>query len=369
MSTLPKTKNGSDAADADRGIELLSGCRIHFGLMELAEGAEHQFAGLGVMLDLPRLHLRVTPCQDPSRNQPEDRVNFAVSQQVGTQLTPGASSIQEYYCRIADWHCRLPPLCSIELIEAYPFHCGLGTGTQLACILATAARLVQTRSSLGQAWQSVGGLLTELNPRVLADWSLRGQRSAIGLQGFLSGGLVLDAGIDCGSSANSGWRTHSYKMPASWRFLLIRPVDSSGIAGHREAKLLSRISSRPNPACSRMWQLANQACQSARDNNFSGFVDGLESYLEEAGRLFAPVQGGRQYNGTYCENAVRLARELGLRAVGQSSWGPTIFGISSDPKHALEVAGELSRRRPEWDVQIAGASVDGATARDATETL
>lgn len=368
MSTLPKTIDGSDATDGDPGIELISGCRIHFGLMELADGAERQFAGLGVMLDLPRMHLRVTPCQDASRKQIEDRRQFAGSQQVGTQLPLGASSIQEYHRRITDWQCRLPPLCSIELIEAYPFHCGLGTGTQLACILATAARLVETRSPLGQAWQSIGSLLNELNPRVLADWSLRGQRSAIGLQGFLSGGLVLDAGIDCGSSANSGWRTHSYKMPASWRFLLIRAVDSSGIAGQREAHLLSRISSRPNPASSRMWQLANQACQSARESDFSGFVDGLESYLDEAGRLFAPVQGGRQYNGTDCENAVRLARELGLRAVGQSSWGPTIFGISSDPKHALEVAGELSRRRPEWDVQIAGASFDGACARDAIGT-
>ena len=39
-------------------LEVRTGCRLHFGLMELADGRPLRFGGLGLMLDQPGWHLR-----------------------------------------------------------------------------------------------------------------------------------------------------------------------------------------------------------------------------------------------------------------------------------------------------------------------
>ena len=37
-----------------------------------------------------------------------------------------------------------------------------------------------------------------------------------------------------------------------------------------------------------------------------------------------------------------VAKQFGLKAVGQSSWGPTVFGVSQDPDQAHSIAQRIS---------------------------
>ena len=45
-----------------------------------------------------------------------------------------------------------------------------------------------------------------------------------------------------------------------------------------------------------------------------------------AGQCFAHIQGG-PYNGPHLAQLVDTIRSLGVRGVGQSSWGPTLFAL------------------------------------------
>jgi beta-ribofuranosylaminobenzene 5'-phosphate synthase len=74
----------------------------------------------------------------------------------------------------------------------------------------------------------------------------------------------------------------------------------------------------------------------------------LTEIQREIGSTFAPQQGG-----VYHPRAAPLVEELqalGVGAVGQSSWGPTVYGIVDGPGLAADVADGLRA--------VAGAGTD-----------
>ena len=76
------------------------------------------------------------------------------------------------------------------------------------------------------------------------------------------------------------------------------------------------------------------------------FGAALSEIQRQIGVIFAERQGG-----VFHPNAAPLIEalgSLGVGAVGQSSWGPTVYGIVSDPERASDVAGRLR--------QLVGAS-------------
>ena len=62
------------------------------------------------------------------------------------------------------------------------------------------------------------------------------------------------------------------------------------------------------------------------DADLAGFGRALTEVQEITGRWFASVQGGTYAPGTSAD-LVRRLREWGASGVGQSSWGPAVYGI------------------------------------------
>ncbi|MFO0939543.1 MAG: hypothetical protein U0930_02130 [Pirellulales bacterium] len=346
-------------------IELRTGCRLHFGLAELSPGQPNRYAGLGVMLNSPSMHLRIT-------------WDAAVPDITLVEEIDAASQ-QEYQQRIQSWQ-RANNDTHVELLSGYPFHSGLGAGTQLACLLAVARQLRTVSASTvpsslpwsdargsqtsGTGWMQVRDVLANVSTQDLAGLAQRGLRSAIGLQGFFSGGLILDQGYE-GSDLGSIRREVSAEagnLPECWRFVLIRGTTNSAITGALESNMIGEMASNPHAHRSRMLELAKLALAAARNAEFQIFCDAMDEYMQYAGDMFAPIQGGR-YNGAVCSQAVAVAKQCGLKAVGQSSWGPTIFGISSDPDQAGQVAQRIRAQASNWQVQIAVSSQGGAEVR------
>jgi beta-ribofuranosylaminobenzene 5'-phosphate synthase len=58
------------------------------------------------------------------------------------------------------------------------------------------------------------------------------------------------------------------------------------------------------------------------------------------GRWFAAVQGGAFAPGPGAELVRRMA-EWGASGVGQSSWGPAVYGIVGDEAHAARLADQV----------------------------
>ncbi len=347
-------------------IELRTGCRLHFGLMELCESAPNRYAGLGVMLATPQMHARIS----------FDTVTADIS--IADDID--AESASEYLQRIQSWQAKSKAPSQVELLKGYPFHAGLGAGTQLACLLSVAEALASiairgkpnAHSSLASQWKSVVQSLalgvdespnsSTLNAESLAILSGRGLRSAIGLTGFLEGGLVLDQGYENGDVSKRKIQAQVVQIPEAWHFVLIRGHASSAITGPLESTMIGRMAAKPNPSRSRMLELARNALDHATSLAFDPFCSSLEEYMRLAGDMFAPVQGGR-YNGAVCAQAVDIATQYGLKAVGQSSWGPTIFGLCESQAQAEFIAHSIRQHADNWTVQIASAASSGAAVR------
>lgn len=335
--------------------ELRTGCRLHFGLMELSPQAPNRYAGLGVMLQLPTMLIRIDNSIQPNCVACDDSIDSA--------------SLTEYQTRIDAWLQQHGLAANIELLSGYPFHSGLGAGTQLACLLAVAGQLLNKRvmaDAGSQQWQPIRSWLGALDPDQLAALSGRGLRSAIGLQGFLSGGLILDSGYQSSENRHRSVKARVSRLPAHWSFVLIRGSSNSSITGPLESEMIRNMAAQPNANRQHMMRLAQQSLDFAEEGNFEQYSVTLEEYMQFAGDMFAKVQGGR-YNGAVCSQAVAMARRLGLRAVGQSSWGPTIFGICPDPILTRQIVSEIRQLGSTWQVQIAQPAQHGAEVRYFTD--
>jgi predicted sugar kinase len=220
--------------------------------------------------------------------------------------------------------------------------------------------LAQTASD----WQSISQTLPELDARQLASLAGRGLRSAVGLQGFLTGGLILDEGYQT-TEATRPIDTQYLALPDAWRVVLVRPANSAGVSGDQESHLLDDIARAENPHRDEMHRIAAHVMSyitRCPQPDFAAVMEPLEAYMQLAGALFANQQGG-MYNGPIVANAAAEASRVGLRGVGQSSWGPTIFGFSPDDRSARNIVEQLGKLPHQYTLTIAQPARQGAQWR------
>jgi predicted sugar kinase len=63
------------------------------------------------------------------------------------------------------------------------------------------------------------------------------------------------------------------------------------------------------------------------EKDLASFGEALEEVQVVVGSCFAAVQSG-QFASTGSERLVAVMRAIGLQGVGQSSWGPCLYGFS-----------------------------------------
>lgn len=352
-------------------LEVRTGSRLHFGLLELAEGQPLRYGGLGLMVELPSLLIRIHTGINDGRT--DDDLSERIHAVLRQRSVLGVHSI--------------PDGVHVELLTPIRIHSGLGFGTQFACAVATGlelfSQLQNAHLQVSSEWHILHetiGFGQSLEVAQLAAWSGRGRRSSIGLHGFLHGGLILDRGhaqssaVDveeaCAAEASSQPSTRSIAtsgliLPIDWRAVLIIPRDANRISGPRECELLDAASVYPNAQRDRMYMLAQQCLDySTGAGDFAGFVDSIDQYTLLAAQLFVNVQGGL-YGGSAIARAVESAKQCGLSGVGQSSWGPTVFGFAPDEDSARAIAGRIGHQLPatNWEVIVTRPARTGATWR------
>lgn len=331
----------------NRLLELSTGCRLHFGLLELAEGQPNRYGGLGLMLESPKLRVRL---REISANAlPVVAPSVEVERRVQIARSHALSAIASKCSNKALTELGATESGVMEVVECPPLHSGLGVGTQLGTAVAQLTAL-----SLGDQ-MAVTGPECENDVARLAWLSGRGKRSAIGLHGFLHGGLVRDLGYDltnaCGERAVRPVQTLSVRLPSDWMVVLCCSRNSGEVHGQLEEQLMDRAAAKANSERERMLVLSDQAMTAATSDDFHGFVQVLDEYMELASRLFANVQSGR-YRDAQITRRVEQLKATGLNAVGQSSWGPTVFGFASNSDRAHAAADQLSRSLDMSEVRI-----------------
>lgn len=276
--------------------------RLHFGMFSFGVPTLRQFGGAGVMIERPSLELRITPAgQFEYVGANADRLHRAVEQ-----------------VRTTSWGRDLPPVKVATLVSPRS-HTGLGSGTQTA--LSVVAGLRKFLS------------LQPLDAAELAQVAGRAKRSAVGLYGFLQGGLIVEAG----RLPHDGVAPLAAQvdLPEAWRFVLICPREQQGLSGESERAAFADLPAVPQSLTDQLCRIALlDLVPAARSGNFAGFSEALYHFGHAAGQCFKSHQAG-VYATDELAMLVARVRALGVAGVGQSSWGPTLFTL-----HPSSVAAE-----------------------------
>ena len=236
----------------------------------------------------------------------------------------------ERYAKSLQSQLDVPGGVRIEIEQAIPEHVGLGSGTQLG--LAVGLALVRLR-----------GL--DLTPRQVASLHERGQRSGVGVAAFESGGFLLDGGR--GSQDMPPPVVARADFPERWRVFLIQDDAVQGLHGTREMQAFQALPPFADALAAHLCRLMlMQILPALLEQDLDAFGRGITQVQREVGDYFAPVQGGRFASRSVGE-ALRWLEEQGIAGVGQSSWGPTGFGIVGSEQQARALERSARERWPD----------------------
>ena len=279
--------------------------RLHFGVLDLRGAGGRWFGGIGAAASAPSLLLSALQLTAHRRGRgcgSSGGIRPAVSAHHHIQAVRTSACIAR---------CRPTP--------------GLGSGTQLALAIA-------------RALAELYGIDTR--PASLARAMGRAQRSAIGTWTFAGGGLVVEGGRRT-KSDECGPLMARLPFPESWRCVVVVPDGPPGISGADEADAFARL---PKPSERDVEHVSHLVLMSLlpalADGDLEQFGRALTEIQEVTGRWFAPAQGGTFASGPSRALVQQLA-EWGAFGVGQSSWGPTVYGIVD----GADTAGRACRTR------------------------
>ncbi len=288
--------------------------RLHFGMLDPAGVGVRRFGGFGVGVQSPRVVVAVRGVEGNRRVGGDGADAVVVSGAQADRAT--------IFARRARSAFGLRGAVEVNVREAIPPHVGLGSGTKLGLAIA--------RGLAGLAGVSPG-------PEQLAKASGRGARSSVGSWTFAGPGLVVEAGLPC-----QGWISPlvaRHPMPERWRCVLALPLGVAGLSGVAEERFFGELRDRgtAEPRVSRL--LLTALLPGLLTEDIAEFGAALTQIQREIGSIFAGRQGGMFH--PRATPLVDALLALGVGAVGQSSWGPAVYGIVDDPQLAADIADRL----------------------------
>jgi beta-ribofuranosylaminobenzene 5'-phosphate synthase len=286
-------------------IVVTAPARLHFGMLDPAGIGARRFGGCGVAVESPRVVVGV-------RSAPGQEV---ISH--GSQADRATT-----FARRAGAAFGHREGVEVDVREAIPPHVGLGSGTKLGLAIARGVAELAGVSA---------------RPEDLAGATGRGERSSVGCWTFAAPGLVVEAGVRDG-----GWLSPlvaRHPMPARWRCVLALPRDGEGLSGDAEQRFFNQLHERSaaEPSVSRL--LLTALLPGLVTGDIDEFGAALTEIQREIGSIFAARQGGVFHPQSL--PVVEALAALGVGAVGQSSWGPAVYGIVDGPDRATQVADRL----------------------------
>jgi beta-ribofuranosylaminobenzene 5'-phosphate synthase len=300
-----------------------SAARLHFGFSNLSLSHSRLYGALGVALEGPTLSIRADPA---------DAVDAPAS----------IRGLVETVCSLLG-----VDGASITVESALPSHVGLGSGTQRALAVAAAVAGAHDRS---------------VDVRRLAPSLGRGGRSGIGVGTFERGGFLLDAGhptarFTTARPDDGEWTVPPvaarHRSPDDWRFLLVVPAVDPGRSGDAEDASIRTVIEDAEPALAD--RISGLITRGVLPAIAAGSADRFGEAVAEIGRLngawYNDEQGG-VYRPPVGELVAALDAEPGVYGAGQSSWGPTVYGVT-DAAHAT-----AARRAGRAALEAAGVAGD-----------
>jgi len=300
-------------------VRVRAWARLHFGVLDLRGMLGRRFGGMGAAVPAPSLHLEAERADDFAASGPdaERAVAFARRYAAAAGLPGGAR---------------------IRITQSMPAHSGLGSGTQLALSVARALAELYGRP------HEVATLARQVN---------RGARSGVGTWLFERGGFVLEGGRREG--AGLAPLLARLPMPESWRCVVAVPATSPGLSGEAEVEAFRTLPPPPEREVEHVAHLVlMQLLPALVEEDLGDFGAALAEVQHLTGKWFAASQGGPFAPGPTAQLIARF-REGGAAGVGQSSWGPAVYGLTGSDGAADRLAGMAKERVGPAGLVVAGA--------------
>jgi beta-ribofuranosylaminobenzene 5'-phosphate synthase len=280
--------------------------RLHFGVLDLRGSLGRWFGGIGAAAPGPTLRVLARPAHE-----------LRVDGEDAERALEFAQRFQRHFALNAAVH--------VHVERALPRHKGLGSGTQLAL-------------AVGRALAEVNGITT--TPEELATAVGRTKRSAVGTWTLAGGGLVVEGGRRREGEGVSPLLAR-IPLPASWRCVVAVPDTECGVSGAAEADALARLPLVDDRDVERVAHLVLMGLlPAAAEGDINAFGSALSAIQTITGAWFAPIQGGT-FASSVSTDLVQRMSEWGAAGVGQSSWGPTVYGLVEGESAACQLASRV----------------------------
>jgi beta-RFAP synthase len=335
--------------------------RLHLGMLSFGVPEVRGYGGVGVMIDRPGVHLRMT------RGQSLPGTRFTATGPLADRATAFARSCADAW-RLGD-----EDACTIEVLEVPPSHAGLGSGTQLGLAVAAGMRQLFQASGTPPTPDAVVRFDTTTAVE-LARGVGRGRRSCVGIYGFGGGGLIVEGGRFVPTDRpreEDATRPFSplvarVALPPEWRCVVFGMRDAVGLHGDAEKAAFARLPPVPREISAELSRIALMALlPAAIEGLFEEFSDALFRYGLLAGKPFEQASSVLPY----AQSTAHLIESLqawGVRGCGQSSWGPTVMACcpSEEAADMLVERFAADDRARQYDATIARFDSRGAELRE-----
>lgn len=272
-------------------VRVRVGYRLHLGFYRyLDEGLA--YGAIGLSVEEPYLEVRATKTAESS----------------GISISAPTEESSEAVKRVVKYLAVAP--ANLVITGYVRHHVGLGSITRLCLATAVTLSMLHRRADL-----NLEELLVRLG---------RCKYSCVGYYTFLYGGLAVDTGVPLGQVGTIPKPLALVKFPRSW-YVVIAIPEGGGLREEEEEPHLR--SPTPVDEQGDLYRALVYVLSGVKLERLDLFTRGVETIQRVAGNYFSKVQGG-VFSSEYGEEIARAMLESGLRGIGQSSWGPTIYGFT-----------------------------------------
>jgi beta-ribofuranosylaminobenzene 5'-phosphate synthase len=285
-------------------VKVVSGYRVHLGFYRFLD-PPYTYGSLGVAIDEPSVQLILS-------SSPDART---------LAIDASTDEARKIVKRILD-DLEVNLRGRITIDGFLKHHVGLGTRTRLSLMLL-------------EALKALNALEPDIFP-YLRRLSI-GKFSAVGIYTFMYGGLVVDSGVK-DTFEEIPDLLFRFDFPRNWKIVLALPEGASGLTEIEERPAMTKPERHPDQEI--LYGSLLSLIHSLKKKDFTLFTNSVEKIQQLTGKYFSKYQGD-----IYCCEVSKLLAEelksLGAGGVGQSSWGPLVYGFVKDKTSADEAVKKL----------------------------
>lgn len=264
--------------------------RLHFGIIDLSREFKRKYGAFGVTLK-NGYEIEIETVEEGIHVKGSEREK-KIAEKVFEKLKTGFDITHGF---------------EIKVEKSIPDHVGLGSTTQF---------------TLGTGYGILRSIGKDIPIVKLAKILGRGRYSAIGTHGFEKGGFILEGGKS--SKDEISPLLKRIEIPKNWRFLIVYPKKRKGYDEQEEKPIMEELTVDKKYAEKICHNLLMGILPAMEKNDISAFGDHLTRIQELVGRSFSDYQEGI-YHPAISELVHSLIEKT--HGGGQSSWGPTAYGL------------------------------------------